>query len=85
MSLAMPLSNCRRVLLEFIAFKPTLHTKQAPWKYNIDKYVYTQGGLQPLDLVQDQGPVSQEIPPRIWRDFRENVSETLNINGTAGY
>ena len=23
--------------------------------------------------MQDHGPVSQEIPPRIWRDFRKNV------------
>ena len=29
--------------------------------------------MQPLG-VQDRGPVSPEIPPRIWRDFRENVS-----------
>ena len=27
-------------------------------------------------LVQDQGPVLQEIPPRIWRDFLKNVRET---------
>ena len=33
--------------------------------------------MQPFG-VQDQGPVSQEIPPRIWRDLRENVRETLN-------
>ena len=34
-----------------------------------------QGALQPLG-AQDQGPVSQEIPPRIWRDFRQNARET---------
>ena len=26
--------------------------------------------MQPL-FVQEQGPVSQEIPPRIWRNFRQ--------------
>ena len=55
--------------VQFIAFKTILYIKHVPLK------IYPQGGLQPLG-VQDQGPVSQEIPPRIWRNFRKNVRET---------
>ena len=59
-----------------LACQPILYV---PLKYNVDEYINALARRIATRLsVQDQGPVSQEIPTPIWRNFRNNY-------GTAGY
>ena len=59
-----------RYCVPFIVFKPILHIKYVPMKNikSINTFTQRARGLQSSG-PQDQGPVLQEIPPQIWRDF----------------